>query len=67
MHYDYMSPWKNKDGSWTGKVIEVPLDTIRMDGEKSKEVKTISLVTKNTEAETIQEMKIIIEDLKKKI
>lgn len=66
MHYDYMRPWKNKDGSWTGEVIEVPLDTIRMDGEKSKEVKTISLVTKNTEAETIQEMEKIIEDLKKK-
>jgi hypothetical protein len=67
MHYDYMCPWKNKDGSWTGKVIEVPLDTIRRDGEKSKEVKTISLVTKNSETEVIEEMKRIIKDLKRKV
>ena len=66
MYYDYMDPWKNKDGSWTGKVIEVPGDTKRMDGEKSKEVKTITLVIKNSESEVIQEMKKIIEDLKKK-
>ncbi|MFA4888754.1 MAG: hypothetical protein WC628_04175 [Candidatus Omnitrophota bacterium] len=56
MHYDYMNPCKNKDGSWTGSIVEVPDGEKREIGQEAKEFKTVRIVTENSETEAIEEM-----------
>lgn len=67
MHYDYMNPCKNKDGSWTGSIVEVPEGLKKEIGQEAKEFKTVRIVTKNSETEVIEEMKRIIKDLERKV
>lgn len=65
MNYDYMKPHKNKDGSWTGSILEVPDGGKKEIGHEAKEYKTVRVVTKDSEVAVIEEMQQIIRDLKK--